>query len=894
MGNKLIKYYDSLVIQHPLATLILVLLVAFAMIAGLPNFKIDASADSLTLEHDDDLDYFREINQRYGSTDILVVTYRPKNQDLFSDQSLQTLKALTADLGEIKGVTNVQSLINVPLLFSPKIQISDLAKEPRTLLTPGVNKAAAKKEFQTSPIYRNLILGPDGQTTGIVATLSSDPVYLDMVRHRDALRAKRDKEGLSAVEEAELERVSKDFLDYRTKTAAESYQRVQDIRALMTEYEDKAELFLGGATMITADMVDYVASDMKVFGAGILLFIVLALVVIFRQLRWVVLPLLSCALAVVIMLGWLSWVDWRLTVISSNFVAVLLIIAMAVTIHLVVRYRELHWHHPDRPQQELVRETVSVMAQPCFYTVLTTVVAFASLVVSDIRPVIDFGWMMTIGLIVAFVLVFLVVPAGILVWGKKPVKHRPTEDAPHTLYFSRFTENHGGIVIAVSVLVFIASAVGISRLKVDNRFIDYFHESTEIYQGLSVIDANLGGTTPFDIIIRRTESDSAPDSSEQVSNNADYGDQQDPFGFEGPPAADSEEAPAAGSEKAPAVAADDSSAYEDPFAFEQAEEDPFSDDPFGDAPYPDDQGAETREIPDTYWFTRAGLEELEKLHNYLESLPEIGKVNSLVTAFEVANKLTGHRMNNFELAVMRQSLSEENYNFMIGPYLDADKQETRITMRAVETASDLNRADLLAQIHSFMQNDMGYSKDEYRFSGLMVLYNNMLQSLYKSQILTLGAVFLGIMLMFMVLFRSLSISLIAITPNLLAASAVLGGMGLAGVPLDMMTITIAAITVGIGVDDTIHYIHRFRTEFAEDRNYLATMHRAHGSIGKAMYYTSIIIVAGFSILALSNFIPSIYFGILTGVAMLVALLGALALLPKLILIFKPFGPELEN
>lgn len=870
MGNKLMKSYDRLVIQHPLATLILVLLVAFAMIAGLPNFKIDASADSLTLEHDDDLDYFREINQRYGSTDILVVTYRPKNLDLFSDQSLQTLKALTTDLGDIKGVTNVQSLINVPLLFSPKIQISDLAKEPRTLLTPGVDKSAAKNEFQTSPIYRNLILGPDGQTTGIVATLSSDPVYLDMVRHRDALRAKRDKEGLSAAEEAELARVSKEFLDYRTTTAAENYQRVQDIRALMKEYDDRAELFLGGATMITADMVDYVASDMKVFGAGILLFIILALVIIFRQLRWVVLPLLSCALSVVIMLGWLSWVDWRLTVISSNFVAVLLIIAMAVTIHLVVRYRELHWHHPEKSQEQLVRETVAAMAQPCLYTVLTTVVAFASLVVSDIRPVIDFGWMMTIGLIVAFILVFVVIPAGILLWGKKPVKHRPAEDTPHTLYFSRFTENHGKAVIAVSLVVFVASAIGISRLKVDNRFIDYFHESTEIYQGLSVIDANLGGTTPFDIVIRRTEGETATGSPE-TGNNADYGDQEDPFGFE----------------EAPEVAT------EDAFAFDEAEQDPFSDDPFGETSYPEADLRPTREIPDTYWFTRAGLEELEKLHLYLESLPEIGKVNSLVTAFEVANKLTGHRMNNFELAVMRQSLSEENYGFMIAPYLDADRQETRITMRAVETASDLNRADLLAQIDQFMQNDMGYSKDEYRFSGLMVLYNNMLQSLYKSQILTLGAVFLGIMLMFLVLFRSLSISLIAITPNLLAASAVLGGMGLAGVPLDMMTITIAAITVGIGVDDTIHYIHRFRSEFSEDRNYLATMHRAHGSIGKAMYYTSIIIIAGFSILSLSNFIPSIYFGILTGVAMVVALLGALALLPKLILIFKPFGPEAE-
>lgn len=865
MTKLLMTIYDKTVLQHPLLTMVTVIVLALAMMAGLPNFKIDASADSLTLEYDEDLDYFRQLSQRYGSSDILVVTYKPKGMDLFSDESLATLKALTEDLGNIEGVTNVQSLVNVPLLFSPKIAISDLKNEARTLLTPGMDRQQAKKEFQTSPIYKDLILGPDGQTTGIVATLSSDSVYLELVRHRDSLRNKEITTGLTPQEEIELEEVSQRFLDYRTEAAAKSYQRVQKIRGLMDNYRDRAELFLGGATMITADMVDYVASDMKVFGAGILLFIVLALAFIFRQLRWVVLPLGSCALAVVIMLGWLSWIDWRLTVISSNFVAVLLVVSMALTIHLVVRYRELHWCFPERPQIDLVRETVLSMAKPCLYTMLTTVVAFASLVVSNIRPVIDFGWMMTIGLFLAFILVFVVIPAGILLWGKKPVRHRPSEDTPHTLYFSRFTERHGKTVIVLSLVIAVASLVGISRLQVDNRFIDYFRESTEIYQGLSVIDANLGGTTPLDIIITKKAAHVEPEDGEW-QKDVTYGEEGDPFAVE-------------------AVETEANAFKEDDFG----DEDPFS---FGD-PFAEEGAGDNAsgQAPQSYWFTRAGLEELEVLHNYLESLPEIGKVSSLVTAFHAANQLTGHRMNDFELAFMRQTLSPEINNFLIAPYLDDSKGETRISMRTVETASDLKRADLLNQIDQFIQTEMGLEKDEYRFSGLMVLYNNMLQSLYKSQILTLGAVFLGIMLMFLVLFRSLSISLIAIAPNILAALAVLGGMGLAGVPLDMMTITIAAITVGIGVDDTIHYIHRFRAEFQEDRNYMATMHRAHGSIGKAMYYTSVIIIAGFSILTLSNFIPSIYFGLLTGVAMLVALLGALALLPKLILIFKPFGKE---
>ena len=848
MSKRLLAVYENTVLAHPRWVLVLVVALAAVMAVGLANFRIDASADALTLEYDDDLDYFREINQRYGSTDILVVTYRPKGVDLFSDESLATLEALTRALGEIPGVSDVQSLINVPLLFSPKIEIADLKNESRTLLTPGVDRAAAKREFQTSPVYRDLILGPDGQTTGIVATLAADQHYLEMVRRRDALRLKERDAELSADEAAELEALSAEFRDYRTALDQQNRQRVDSVRALMDQYRDRAELFLGGASMITADIVDYVASDMVVFGIGVVLFIILTLAAIFRQIRWVVLPLAACVLAVVIMLGGLGWLDWRLTVISSNFVLVLLIIAIAVSIHLVVRYRELHWCHPDWPQVRLVRETVASMFIPCLYTVLTTMVAFVSLVVSNIRPVIDFGWMMTAGLLVAFVLVFLLIPAGIMAWGMKPVRHRPAEDAPLTLVFSRFTERFGKTVVVLSLVLAGLAAWGISRLEVDNRFIDYFRKSTEIYQGLSVIDANLGGTTPFDIVIKKPEGAPADAGAGSAGGDGEY---------------------------APA----DLGESDDPFAFD--------DDPFADAEGSGDDTAPAN----SYWFTLAGLEQLEKLHNYLETLPEIGKVNSLVTAFHTANELTGTRLNDFELAFMRQTLSPEINDFLIAPYIDDAAGETRLSMRTVETASDLKRADLLAQLHRFMQEEMGLAPDQYRFSGLLVLYNNLLQSLYQSQILTIGAVFLGIMVMFMVLFRSITLSVIAIAPNMLAAAVVLGGMGLVGVPLDMMTITIAAITVGIGVDDTIHYIHRFRHEFAEDRDYLATMHRAHASIGRAMYYTSIIIIVGFSILTLSNFKPSIYFGLLTGVAMLAALLGAMVLLPKLILIIKPFGPE---
>lgn len=845
MSQRVLHAYERIVLLHPKLVLLMVLLVTVALALGLPNFKLDASADSLTLENDTDLDYFREINERYGSGDFLVMTYSPlAGDDLFSDQSLAILNELTEELKHIDDVVNVVSMINVPLLYSPKVPISQLHEPPRTLMTPGVDREMAKQEFLNSPVFRQLILGPEGQTTALLASIKVDERYIALVRSRDALRYKRKAEGLSEAETLKLAAVSQEFLDYRTARGVVEKARVKAVRALMDKYRGRAQIFLGGPSMITADMVDFIRSDLEVFGAGITLFIVLTLAVIFRQLRWVMLPLATCAFAIVMMLGWLSWIDWRLTVISSNFVALLLVLTMALTIHLIVRYRELHHANPEASQLELVRAMVNFMARPCIYTVLTTIVAFASLVVSGIRPVIDFGWMMTVGLSVSLVLGFLVIPAGMMVLGKAEVVQRGSQGGHLPAHFSNFTEHHGTLVLVLSLAVSLVSVVGISKLQVDNRFIDYFKEHTEIYQGLSIIDQKLGGTTPLDIIIQAPASAAIP-----MTLGVPEGD--DPFG------------------------------EEDPF-----ESDPFEDDPFGDDFFGEEDPNQQKP---SYWFSRGGLEELEEITTYLDDMNEIGRIDSLVTIFHVANDLTGHRMNDFELAVMRKGLSPEMNRFLLAPYLNDETDETRLTMRTVESGSTLNRQQLLDEINSFLIDEVGLEPEQFRLSGLMVLYNNMLQSLFHSQIVTLGAVFLGIMLMFVVLFRSLLIAFIAIFPNILAACVVLGVMGWAGIPLDMMTITIASITVGIGVDDTLHYIYRFREEFAKDRDYIASMHRSHESIGVAMYYTSIVIIVGFSILSLSNFMPSVYFGFLTGLAMLTALLASQTLLPKLILLTRPLG-----
>jgi predicted RND superfamily exporter protein len=859
MSSPQLDFYQKAVLDNPLRAILAVLALTVAMGMGLPNFKLDASADSLTLEHDDDLNFFREVVQRYGSDNFLIVTFSPKTGDLFDQENLDTLAQLSAELGQIKGVEGMLSMLDVPLLYSPKIAVSDLQNPLNTLLSEGIDRQAAKQEFLNSPIYKDVLLSADGQTTGVLATLALDRQYLDLVTRRDALRLVRDTQGLTPEQEIELQTVSQQFLDYRTAKAAEDHQRVAEVRSLMDNYRDRATIFLGGPDMITADMVDFIKSDLIIFGSGILLFVIATLLLIFRKLRWVVLPLATCALCLVTILGFLSWIDWRLTVISSNFVSLLLIITLALCIHLIVRYRELQAQLPEAEQRQLVTQTVVSMAKPCLYTVLTTIVAFTSLVVSNIRPVIDFGWMMTMGITLALIMAFVVIPAGMMLFGKGAATNSTDNSAAFTTKFAWFTEHYGSLVLLIAASLTALSAYGISRLEVENRFIDYFRSDTEIYQGMEIIDTALGGTTPLDIIIQ------APT-------------------FAAPPSALNTAMP--------------EDEYADEYADDQYAADEYAEDEYGDDEYGDDEYAEAEytdseadsELKDSYWFSSAGLADLGKLQDFLEAQPEIGKVSSLVQIYQVAADLSGHKLNDFELAFMRKSLGDEIYQQMVAPYLLEDIDEARIQLRAMETAG-LRRADLLAKINDFAINEVGIAPQDIRYTGLLVLYNNMLQSLYKSQILTLGAVFIGIMLMFLVLFRSLKISLIAMLPNFLAAAVVLGGMGLFAIPLDMMTITIAAITVGIGVDHAIHYITRFRREFAVQRNYLQSMHRAHASIGQALFYTAITIIVGFSILALSNFIPSIYFGLLTGLAMTAALLGSMTLLPKLILMTQPFGEE---
>ncbi|MEG3592159.1 MAG: MMPL family transporter [Pseudomonadota bacterium] len=827
----IVKQYDNLVISRPLITLILMLIVIGFFSTFVPNFKLDASADSLLLENDQDLKYYRQTSARYASDDFLVITYKSKG-DLLSESSLSDLNALQNKLEALDRVSDVITILDVPLINSPQMTMGELTQGIRTLHHPDVSKILAKQEFIESPFYRNLLMSPNGETTVLLVNFNRDQKYYDLLNSRNTLREIKLERSLSDAESIELEKATSAFSEYSALVAQNQKKDISDVRHIMNEHRANANMFLGGIPMITSDMIDYIDSDLKVFGAGVFIFLLLMLITIYRSVRWVALPLLGCSLAVVMMIGMLGFLDWRVTVISSNFVSLLLIITMSMTIHLVVRYREMHSRFPNENKESLVKQVVHFMFIPCVYTSLTTIVAFISLLVSNIRPVIDFGYMMTMGITAAFLITFILFPSVLMILKQGKSQNENDFTKTLTLSFASFTQKNTKKIILIASFIAIFSGFGIAQLQVENRFIDYFHEDTEIHQGMLEIDQQLGGTTPLDIIL-----DADPNFIAQQESNQNL----------------------------------------------ETEEDEFLDDMdelFGDE---DDQ-------PPGFWFNKPKLAEIRKVHDYLDSLPEVGKVLSLTTLVRMAEIVNeGESLDDIQVGAMREALPSDVQDVLVRPFLSEDANQTRLTLRVIDSNHSLKRKDLIQKISHFLENEMGYSQDVFHITGMLVLYNNMLQSLYASQIQTIGFVFFSILIMFLVLFRSFSLAIIAILPNMLPAVLVLGFMGWKGIPLDMMTITIAAISVGIAVDNTIHYIVRFRREFPVDRDYLATVRRCHGSIGKAMYYTSITIIVGFSILALSNFIPTIYFGLLTGLAMFTALLSSLTFLPALLIALKPLG-----
>ena len=823
------RLYLKTVLSYPalIVTILLVTLCFFIWQAR--HFALDASADALLLENDKDLQTYRGSTKRYASGDFLVVTYTPE-EELFDHQTLNRLEKLRDDLTQVDTVESVFSLLEVPLLTSSGVSLSELSSSVPTLQTHrDSDLALVKNEISSSPVFSNLIVSEDGSTTAMLLNLKSDQQYSDLHASRSALRLKQLQQGLSSEEEESLAQINTRFDQVRSTFNRKRHDDITAIRSILTNYKDDAVLHLGGVPMVTDDMATFIARDLVTFGAGVVLFILATLTLIFRRLRWVALPVASCLFAGLTVAGILGLIGWKVTVISSNFISLMFILTMSMNIHLVVRFRQLKIDHPTLEHTERVWLVTRRMFWPCLYTALTTIIGFCSLVFSGIKPVVDFGWMMSIGLCVTFLTTFLLFPSLLIMMG--PLDNDAEADKPvaATAMLARFTENRGSWILILSLLIAVLSAIGISRLIVENSFINYFRSHTEIHQGMKLIDQKLGGTTPLDVLLDLTE--------ENLDECADL-----------------------------SVLSEEEVEFCEELAFLEGDEES------------EDQ-----------WFTSYKIDRIKSVHDYLDSIPSIGKVLSLASVLRTGEAINDNEeFTPFELEVLYKKIPDDMRVQLIDPYISIEDNEARISMRILDSLPDLRRKELLEKIQSDLQTDLQLAPEEFKISGILVLYNNMLQSLFQSQIQTIGAVLLGIALMFLVLFRSFTLAVIGIIPNALAAAMVLGIMGLGGLPLDMMTITIATISIGIAVDNSIHYIYRFREELPKHESYEATMHTCHKNIGRAVLYTSMTIIFGFSILVLSNFIPTIYFGLLTSLAMFVALLAVLTLLPKLILQFKPF------
>ena len=825
-------WYTGWVLDRPVWTIVLLSLVLGVLGYQSRNFRIDASTETLLLENDKDLRYAREISKRYGIQDFLLIAFTPKSGDLLDQENLATIARLRDSLKRLEAVESVLTILDVPLLESPPVSFKQLSKNKiPSLESPAIDKNLAKTELSESPFYRDLLVSRDLKTTAIIVNLKIDPAYHTLVTARNELLDKKLQAQLSPDEAAEYDRIVDEIRTQQASLTESQHENILAVRAIMEANRGSGQLFLGGISMIADDLITYIKNDLRIFGVAVFLLLVLMLGLFFKSKRWVFLPMLCCFLSVIAMLGVLGTFAWDVTVISSNFISLQLIITLAIAVHLIVRFREYQVTLPDADYRTLLSRTIQSKFIPCLFAVLTTIAGFTSLMLSNIKPVIHFGWMMSIGILISLALTFVLFPAAAMLMKRpKPPSQKTILNFSFTQFLGRITEAYGTVILVLTVIFSILTVIGVSRLRVENSFIDYFKESTEIYQGMKIIDQKLGGTTPLDVIVQ----------FETFEKDGSEDEEFDEF---------------------------------------EIEEDFFSDSNEGSSK--DDGGK--------YWFMDHRLEVIEDVHDYLESRPEIGKVLSLGTLLKIGRRLNnGKSLDSLDMAVLYTKLPEKYKELLLSPYVSFDKNEVRFTVRIIDSLESLQRNILLKELKHDLVHQLELDETKVHLAGTMVLYNNMLQSLFASQIKTLGVVALALLIMFLFLFRSLTIALIALFPNLLSAGAVLGVMGWLDIPLDMMTITIAAISIGIAVDNTIHYIHRFREEIQIDGDYYGSMHRCHNSIGYAMFYTSMIIIVGFSILILSYFWPTIYFGLFTGLAMFIALIASLTLLPQLLVWLKPF------
>jgi len=787
--------YQNSILKNPKSIFLILLIALISFGYYSKNFRLDASSETLLIEGDPDLEYLKEVTNRYGSKEFLVLTYTP-NEGMVTDSSINNLLSLKYKLQSLDWVHSVITLLDIPLLNNSDAPLQDRLNNFKTLKDEDVNRERGFKEILLSPVFRNFVISEDGKTSGIIVNIKENEKLKDIENKSE-----------------------KEIQIFKDQIKKKNHNNILEIREVIESYKDIGKIYLGGIPMIADDMMTFIKSDIIVFGLGVFLFIVATLWFVFRNLIWIIIPISSCFFSVIIMMGILGLIGWKVTVISSNFIALMLILTMAMNIHMSTRFIQLREFFPNKNNYEIISLTTKKMFLPILYTALTTIIAFLSLIFSEIKPIIDFGWMMTFGLITSFVITFSLLPSLLNIVTYNNISKKKNSDSKITLLLAKISLNFKKLIFITTGMVVILSIIGISKLEVENSFINYFSKKTEIYKGMKLIDEKLGGTTPLEVILK------FPEKKEIIEGDDEF----------------------------------------------------------------EDWGNE--EVDDEkYWFTKDKIDTISKIHNYLDNLPEIGKVLSFSSIVDVATQLNNNKpLGTLEMGVLYTKIPKNIKTEIIDPYISIEDNEARISLRIIDSQKDLKRNELIKKINYDLKNEFGLKEDRFKLAGVLILFNNLLQSLFKSQILTLGLVMIGIFAMFIVLFKNIRLSLIGVVPNFIAAFFILGIIGMLEIPLDMMTITIAAITIGIAVDNSIHYIYRFKEEYNKIEDYKKTLQICHSTVGVAILNTSITIVFGFSILILSKFIPTIYFGIFTGLAMLLAMILVLTLLPSLILVFKPFG-----
>ena len=748
----------NFIIKKPTWSLIAFLIIVCSSVLQIQNFSLDASSESLSLDGDNNLELYFATQETFGSDESLVISYSVKDGTILSKDQIISLRSLRDDLLELEGVNSVVSILDVSLFQSPPLSLVELASEVYTIDNGKADQSLISKEFKNSPLYSNNLVSADLKTTALLIPLANDDPRIII-----------DDEVLRLL--------------------------IEKIRLTMDAYRDEATLYLGGVPMIRNDVIDFIKSDLVVFSLAVILTMTIMLTILFRKIRWVLIPITISVIGALFMTGLISSIGWKVTVISSNFFSLLLVMTLSVIIHLVVRYREISNQNLDQNNSETIRQTLNQMIRPCLYTVITTIAAFASLTASHVQPVIDFGLMMSIGVTVAFVLSFIGF-AIVMMLLNQPKSSQESKKSFALEKLALVADKKGKSIILSCTVIALISTFGLSKLSVENSFINYFKKDTEIYQGLNFIDKELGGTIPLEIV--------------------------------------------------------------------------FND------------------LASAYWADASLREDFHGIHNYLEQIPSIGKVLSIDTFMQVLKEANnGKTPNGFLLTLGKNNMPDFAKSQVLKPHISDVTDQIRIVARVKETMNGLERNQLILDIKKSLVENFYFDEGDFYFTGTFSLYNNLLQSLFSSQIKTIFTVFSIIFVLFVIVFRSISVALIAVIPNTLPSLIILGLMGLMGIPLDIMTITIAAIAIGIGIDNAIHYISRFKTELLVDGDYVSSMYRAHNSIGVSMFYTAATVAIGFVVLILSHFIPSIYFGIFMAIAMLSAVIVNLTLLPKLLITFKP-------